>query len=184
MSNALASAAEKRGEPVQLALGGGSYELDAPLNFSSAMGASEVLLTAPLGSTVVLRPPSARRRGLQEGSDTAVVLSAGVLTLERIELRGWSGPAVAVSGGQLTLRHSVLAENAGQGAVRVTGGEVLIEDSTLEANTGGAIFASGGDVSLQRSSVTANSAARGGGVHVEAPQSCRSTPRARRTRPR
>ena len=96
-----------------------------------------------------------------------MVLSAGVLTLERVELRGWPGPAVAVSGGRLTLRHSVLAENAGQGAVRVTGGAVLIEDSTLETNTGGAIFASDGELSLQRSTVTANSAARGGGVHVE-----------------
>ena len=77
MSNALASAAEKRGEPVQLALGGGSYELDAPLNFSSAVGASEVVLRAEPGSTVVLRPASSRRRarlGNFRGSDAVDAL--------------------------------------------------------------------------------------------------------------
>ena len=90
---AVAWAAVQTGTLVRLELESGEYQLDAPLTFDGSFGASEVMLSAPIGAEVVLRPSSRRR--LQNGATPAALLnvSAGVLTLERVQGRTLSAYA-------------------------------------------------------------------------------------------
>ena len=150
---------------VELTLQEGEYELDAPLHFDDSSAAAEVVLSAAEGAEVVLRP-TARRRRLMQGGDGRPVLNitAGVLTLERVQVRGASGaPAVVVSGGELRLHQSTLADSAA-GALEVLGGEVTLDDSEVTGNavpsqTGGAITVSGGTVLVKRCTLARNTVA-------------------------
>ena len=148
------------GVEVRLELQAGEYLLDAPLSWDALAGASELLVIAAPGALVRLRPAAAARRRLQsEGAGTLLNVSAGVVTIEGVELRG-AAPAVTASGGRLTVRNCTLADNLGR-ALLVSGGEVTMEDCVLASN-GGGVRASGGTLSLLRSTVTGNSAERGG----------------------
>ena len=162
------AASSHPGTPVQFKLESSEYEVpEGGLFFDGSVGASEVVLSAAPGVHVVLRPSRHRRRL------TAIInVSAGEVTLERVQVReAFAAPAVVVSGGRLVFHECALVENLA-GALHVTGGEVQIEDSVLANNSvpdgrGGAVFASGGKVTLQRCNLTNNVAQHGGAVHMQ-----------------
>ena len=177
--------ASQAGQIVRLELQAGTHELDAPLRFDASVGASEVVLSAAPEADVVLRPSaSRRRRRLSSNSGDAapaeegalIHVTAGVLTLEGLQLRDASGaPAVVVGGGRVLLRECTLANHRGAGALYVSGGEVTIEDSSFADNgadddgLGGAVSVSGGSVALSRCSLVRNTHTEGTtSMHVTA----------------
>ena len=156
LAAAAAWAMSQSGQIVHLKLEPGDHELDAPLRFDASSNASKIILSGDEGVNVTLRPSSHRRR-LQGGGDSSALLeiSAGILVVQRLQLRSATGaPAVLVRGGQLNLNESTLADNRA-GALEVTGGEVVIEDGVLVDNgepgsEGSAIVVSGGAVTARR----------------------------------